>query len=1299
MDGRCLIHAPNFTVSQNDVLAIHLISLDGLTGSDNNSESAHSGPTMSFTTPHVEFLKDLGNFLPLGTLTLALDPSSSLGSEFEESYPEVVYSGNSAIDHDSRDLHRSVWALLCLGWLRTLARKHPQDYDRIQIRVYVLPADVGGRYVERSDKDWEHSKKLMRFLDVSREAWDGTKPLKPADDEINPFVHESYLGHHDSLFYIFNTLPSPSPSSSAISCPFSSHAITSLLEGPEEVPGLRTNLYAYQRRSAAMMIKREVQPVRALDPRLEEIECPTGSIQGTSLEDQASPTIRAPHSVRSRAKLGSSCKQHLEVVSPSICRSSPSDSLSTGGKHFYDRNSGVVLRYPRFYEEAKGGILAETMGLGKTLICLAAILATKGHWPQIPPEYSVRQRLIRPRVGSLMDMAAAATNREQIPWQSYLQRMSSTGEELDNCRQILERNVPSYTVPAPEARRSRRPTRVQAGKVIGLSAATLVVVPPNLFDHWKNEIAAHIEKDALKVLYVDNDEMEMPPARELQLCDVILMSKSRFEEEMSVTSTLKNPCTCAENSWLCSAHSSSPYSSPLADLHFLRIIVDEGHDFSSFGRKNNAVFALQKLHVDRRWIVSGTPSSGLLAIEASTATVETLNGTGDRDSLLVEDILESRRSTGIDLQVDPSVRRSALLQERKDLEKLGSIVIDFLNLRPWSNSKGGDAASWKKYIIPSEDGQRKPKSLANVLESLVIRHRVEDIEKDIKLPPLHNRTVYLEPTWHDKLSLNLFIMNLAVNAVTSERVDQDYMFHPKNRASLNQLVTNLRCSGFYWTAFTKEEVMKSIEVSRKYLQNKAASGQTEVTSGKLRVDDFEFLQRAIQVGATVLDSPSWTAFSAAHELGLYIDDFPADARKAWSLTIDTPEAPLIVGAPQMSKAQTYVDSHLYAPDPASGLGALGKTTMDKLWESLQPRPAKAVKSTADAVSPQRSPQTRRDNPISTSIQKPVTLGKRTISRTKSTNSPLKASSQDPIGSKTQGRARLGEISSPHGRPSGLKSALKSSTVAQPMEYIDPSSMLSRTRLSGTASAKMSYLIDRITVLHDSEKILVFYEGDNIAFYIAQTLELLGIQFLIYTGSLSALRKSAYITTFNTTETFRVMLMDVHQAAHGLHIAAASRVFFVNPVWQPTVEAQAIKRAHRIGQKRPVYVETLVLKDTLEDRMLKRRKDMSAQEHHKAEKSLLDDNIMEQLIKDADFIPLLPEEVHHIRKQMAPLQKSQKLFGRLGGGATESNDPDKDLILPEGMQSLSSRKRKPGANGSSTLTGSPAPKQKKVELGV
>lgn len=152
-------------------------------------------------------------------------------------------------------------------------------------------------------------------------------------------------------------------------------------------------------------------------------------------------------------------------------------------------------------------------------------------------------------------------------------------------------------------------------------------------------------------------------------------------------------------------------------------------------------------------------------------------------------------------------------------------------------------------------------------------------------------------------------------------------------------------------------------------------------------------------------------------------------------------------------------------------------------------------------------------------------------------------------------------------------------------------------------------------------------------------------------------------------------MNVYEAAHGLHIASASRVFFVNPVWQPNVEAQAIKRAHRIGQTRPVYVETLILKDTLEDQMLQRRKGMTTQEHQKAERGPLDDDTMSTIIKHAQFILLPEDEIHDTGKQIARLEIPQQLFARVGKGEGVIDDPDADLIFTEDMPLSKKEQRK------------------------
>ena len=717
-------------------------------------------------------------------------------------------------------------------------------------------------------------------------------------------------------------------------------------------------------------------------------------------------------------------------------------------------------------------------------------------------------------------------------------------------------------------------------------------------------------------------------ASHLMSYDIVLITRQRFEQEMCPFNSqgFSNvPCTCS-STFDCHCRAAIDYHSPLRDLHFTRVIVDEGHEFG--GRRNNAYYALSRLRVDRRWIVSGTPASGLLGVEVGSAACESSDLMSSPN--VKENMLEARK------------KEPGFLQECKDLESLRAMITGFLDLKPWSNAKHEDPAHWGQYIMPYANGKRKPSSLRNLLSSLILRHRIEDVEADVQLPQLYNRVVYLEPSWQDKLSQNAFIISLIVNAVTSERVDEDYMFHSRNRPVLYHLIGNLRQSGFYWSSFSPEELSKTLHIATRYLQGYADDRKDE------RSSDYLLLNQVIQIGEIILASPSWKVFSELHEMGLYVHDFPLNSRESWSLVPRKDEDLMLVGATQLTKIQKWVDSHLYEGEQLlGGLKSLGKNVMDKTWQQLRQSNGVGLKEEASAEQAKSTPYspTKRKK-IPTSIAQPKLTEHFTVS---------KARASSGLGKLIGNKKKSAEASI---QP--LKSALKPS---KPVAPLDRSSQLFDSALSGTASAKLSYLLDQITVLHKDEKILIFYEGDHIAYYIAQAFDLMGIRYLIYARTLDLALKSAYIATFNSTPKFRVMLMDIKEAAHGLHVASASRIFFVNPVWQPNIEAQAIKRAHRIGQIRPVYVETLVLRDTLEDQMLKRRKCMTVEEHQKAEKSLLDDEPMRTIIENARLLPVSESESSNIGNQIAGLKFPVKLFGQDSSSDVDPENPYADLIFP------------------------------------
>ncbi len=54
---------------------------------------------------------------------------------------------------------------------------------------------------------------------------------------------------------------------------------------------------------------------------------------------------------------------------------------------------------------------------------------------------------------------------------------------------------------------------------------------------------------------------------------------------------------------------------------------------------------------------------------------------------------------------------------------------------------------------------------------------------------------------------------------------------------------------------------------------------------------------------------------------------------------------------------------------------------------------------------------------------------------------------------------------------------------------------------------------------------------------------------------------------------------------GLNLTAAQYVFLLDPWWNPAVEAQAIDRAHRIGQSNPVFAYRLIARDTIEEKVV------------------------------------------------------------------------------------------------------------------
>jgi SNF2 family DNA or RNA helicase len=65
----------------------------------------------------------------------------------------------------------------------------------------------------------------------------------------------------------------------------------------------------------------------------------------------------------------------------------------------------------------------------------------------------------------------------------------------------------------------------------------------------------------------------------------------------------------------------------------------------------------------------------------------------------------------------------------------------------------------------------------------------------------------------------------------------------------------------------------------------------------------------------------------------------------------------------------------------------------------------------------------------------------------------------------------------------------------------------------------------------------------------------------------------------------IILVSLKAGGAGVNLTTADTVILYDPWWNPAVEAQAIDRAHRIGQSKPVFVHRLVATGTIEEKIL------------------------------------------------------------------------------------------------------------------
>lgn len=138
------------------------------------------------------------------------------------------------------------------------------------------------------------------------------------------------------------------------------------------------------------------------------------------------------------------------------------------------------------------------------------------------------------------------------------------------------------------------------------------------------------------------------------------------------------------------------------------------------------------------------------------------------------------------------------------------------------------------------------------------------------------------------------------------------------------------------------------------------------------------------------------------------------------------------------------------------------------------------------------------------------------------------------------------------------------------------------------SAKIQMILSLLLDIRSNrpgEKTIVFSQFTSFLDLVEIPLSEYGIRFLRYDGSLAPEQRNNALVKFEEDGAYNVILVSLKAGNVGLNLTCANHVILSEPFYNPYVEDQAIDRAHRIGQQREVFVHRLIIKESVESRVL------------------------------------------------------------------------------------------------------------------
>uniref|UniRef100_A0A7S3B1C8 Uncharacterized protein n=1 Tax=Haptolina ericina TaxID=156174 RepID=A0A7S3B1C8_9EUKA len=140
-----------------------------------------------------------------------------------------------------------------------------------------------------------------------------------------------------------------------------------------------------------------------------------------------------------------------------------------------------------------------------------------------------------------------------------------------------------------------------------------------------------------------------------------------------------------------------------------------------------------------------------------------------------------------------------------------------------------------------------------------------------------------------------------------------------------------------------------------------------------------------------------------------------------------------------------------------------------------------------------------------------------------------------------------------------------------------------------SSTKIEALMEEVHLMRErdpSAKAIVFSQFVSFLDLLEHRLVRSGVRVVKLNGGMSAGAREVCISAFKEDPDVRVILISLKAGGVALNLTVATHIYLMDPWWNPAAEYQAIDRAHRLGQHKPIRAVRFVVRNTVEERILR-----------------------------------------------------------------------------------------------------------------